>query len=746
MNKKLKLIFTILESLFYIGCSGAVASGRIDKWLYAIPFLAYALAGSAAVLCCAVVFTSIGPRPLFKRSRVALGISLLAIAAVHLTTKPLPAFGMAFVYPNSVLYVLYYACILIFAVCGSGPKFFAVCALCIGGEAANCAVQGYYRGLFDVLAPRWGGFAAGRGPMLLLPLFYMACAGIVPYFISFLKRQENKRPRKQQKMSLSRQMEQDGQTPDSAMQEEHSPTGMSIGPGKTSVFIMRQDVDDASAEKSGIDNLLSSIVYFMSRNFKAYSSLGFIYEPDTKNFVLNSHHSKSLSIKRDIHIPVGKGVVGAMALDKQPFISGDLSFYNAELLYYSGNEMVNSVIAVPIISHSKELLGALVIDSQDKHAFREEHKDIMRRFSLLAAALITNVRMRMFQERAAKQFQIFYEASQQFITALHLAQVFDVLVSMVELLTTYTRIIVVTYDEQDKSGTVVKIKGPSPDVAEGFRFEINSGIYSYALQKLKIVNLPDFQEFKGKYYRFMSDEPVPAELRSLIIIPIVDNDSRPSGLLSIESASPNQFQSDFEKILFTLVGNASVAITRARLYHRMEQLAITDGLTQLHNHKHFQEQLAKELERTKRYKRPVSLLMMDIDHFKSFNDTYGHPVGDLVLKQIAQCIRQAIRVNDIAARYGGEEFTVIMPDSAEEGAFVTAERIRRRVEQKIILSGVSQLRVTLSVGCASFPAQASGQQELIDNADKALYYSKETGRNRSTVFVNGMGGEKAIAP
>jgi diguanylate cyclase (GGDEF)-like protein len=226
----------------------------------------------------------------------------------------------------------------------------------------------------------------------------------------------------------------------------------------------------------------------------------------------------------------------------------------------------------------------------------------------------------------------------------------------------------------------------------------------------------------------------------------VDNDSRPSGLLSIESASPNQFQSDFEKILFTLVGNASVAITRARLYHRMEQLAITDGLTQLHNHKHFQEQLAKELERTKRYKRPVSLLMMDIDHFKSFNDTYGHPVGDLVLKQIAQCIRQAIRVNDIAARYGGEEFTVIMPDSAEEGAFVTAERIRRRVEQKIILSGVSQLRVTLSVGCASFPAQASGQQELIDNADKALYYSKETGRNRSTVFVKGMGGEKAIAP
>ena len=174
----------------------------------------------------------------------------------------------------------------------------------------------------------------------------------------------------------------------------------------------------------------------------------------------------------------------------------------------------------------------------------------------------------------------------------------------------------------------------------------------------------------------------------------------------------------------------------------MELLAITDGLTQLINHKHFQEQLTKELERTKRYKRPVSLLMMDIDHFKSFNDTYGHPVGDLVLKEIAQCIKQAIRINDIAARYGGEEFTVIMPDCAEDGALVTAERMRKRVEQKIIASGANQLHVTLSIGCATFPAHASGQQELIDNADKALYHSKETGRNRSTVFVKGMGGEK----
>jgi diguanylate cyclase (GGDEF)-like protein len=347
--------------------------------------------------------------------------------------------------------------------------------------------------------------------------------------------------------------------------------------------------------------------------------------------------------------------------------------------------------------------------------------------------------MRLFQERAANQFQIFYEASQQFITALHLPQVFDVLVSMVELLTSFSRIIAVTFNEHDSSGQIVKIKGVSPDLQEGYQFKLNSGIYSYVLQKLKLVNIPDFQAVKEKYYRFASDETTPPNLRSLIIIPIVDNQSRPSGLLSIESDAANLFQNDFEKILFTLVGNASVAITRARLYRNMELLAITDGLTQLINHKHFQEQLAKELERTNRYKRPMALLLMDIDHFKTFNDTYGHPVGDLVLREIAQCIKQALRANDVAARYGGEEFTVIIPDNGPEGALAAAERIRKRVEQRVIMSGQTQLRITISVGCASFPAHAATQQELIDNADKALYYSKETGRNRSTLFAKGMG-------
>jgi len=735
VKKQIKAVVTLLETLAFLGCIAAVDSGIIDKWLTGVPFLAYALTAAAVVLLAIIILTSIRPAPLFKRRRILLALSFATVGSVHLTTQDFPAYTAAFTYPHSSFYFLYYACILIYAVCGSGPQFFSMLALCIFGESVNCASHGYFSGLSAAMSSHSLGFFADRGVKLLPPLGYMLGAGIVPYTLSAMRKLKDSAPQKRQIVSLSQQMGQNHPALDAALHD----TRRLKNPGNTSVLIMRQDGDEGFIGNSNIENLLSSIVYFMSRNFKAYSALGFIYEPEAKSFVLNSYHSKSLSIVKDIRIPEGKGVVGALALDKQAFISGDLSYYSAELLYYHNREMINSVVAVPIISHAKDLLGALVIDSQENNAFKEDHKDIMKRFSLLAAALITNVRMRLFQERAAAQFQIFYEASQQFINALHLPQVFDVLVSMVEKLTPCTRIIAISFHENDKSGRIIKIKGASPDLQEGFQFKLNSGLYSYVLLKLKPVNIPDFQAIQEKYYRFSPEEPALAQLRSLLIIPIVDNQSKPSGLISIESDCANQFQGDLEKVLVTLVGNASVAITRAGLYHNMELLATTDGLTHLINHKHFQEQLAKELERTNRYKRPMALLLMDIDHFKSFNDTYGHPVGDLVLREIAQCIKQALRANDIAARYGGEEFTVIIPDNGPEGALATAERIRKRVEQKIIMSGENQLRVTISLGCASFPAQAATQQELIDNADKALYYSKETGRNRSTLYVKGMG-------
>lgn len=504
---------------------------------------------------------------------------------------------------------------------------------------------------------------------------------------------------------------------------------------KTQIFSVdhisgiRQEKDEKE-----IADLLSSVVFFMSKNFKSFSSLGFTYDPQHQIFHLNSFQSKSMHIIRDCAIALGSGIVGKIGTEKRSFMTGDIRVYNSEILYYSTAEQVNSILAVPIISEKNELLGTLVLDSLDKQAFKDQDKETLKRFSSLAAALITTARMRTYQEQSAKTFQMFYEVSHQFTTALNPREVFNVLMGVIPTAVSCTRQIGIIFNKEDHVGKVIRIAGSGDDIVEGYDFPINSGIYSFVFQKRKQVNLGDFQQYGGKYYRFVPNEKKNSMVRSLIIFPLLDDEQRCRGLFSVESDVPNLFAGETEQILTTLMENASVAFIRALLYQRMELLATTDGLTGLNNHRNFQELLAKEIERSRRYKRPIALLLMDIDHFKKFNDTYGHPVGDLVLKEIARCIHKSIRINDIPARYGGEEFVVIVPETTEQGALVTAERIRTTIEEHVIDSLDRQLKVTVSIGISAYPEWAANQAELIDTADKALYTSKESGRNKVTLF------------
>ena len=406
------------------------------------------------------------------------------------------------------------------------------------------------------------------------------------------------------------------------------------------------NIDNQNADN--VQNLLYSIVYFMSRNFKAHSSLGFIFNPVALSFELNSFQSKSIHIAKGISIPLGRGIVGKIGLEKRTFMSGNLPLYNSEILYYSNPVEINSILAVPIISDTDELLGALVLDCIEKNAFKDQDKEILNRFSFLAAALITNARIRAFQERAAHTFQIFYQASHRFTTSLNLSDVFDVLFSTIPMITPCTRQIGIVFDENRNMGKIVGIRGNSPDIRPGMEFSINKGLYSFVFQKRKMVNISDYLPYQNKFYRFFPNENKDQSIRSLLIFPITDDEFRCRGVFSVESNEPNQFTNDTMQIFNTLMENASVAFTRAVLYQRMERLATTDGLTGLNNHRHFQEILSKELERAKRYKHPLSLLLMDIDHFKSFNDTYGHPVGTWFLKKLL-CIQKSIRIINIPA-------------------------------------------------------------------------------------------------
>ena len=165
---------------------------------------------------------------------------------------------------------------------------------------------------------------------------------------------------------------------------------------------------------------------------------------------------------------------------------------------------------------------------------------------------------------------------------------------------------------------------------------------------------------------------------------------------------------------------------------KLLQLAITDGLTGLHNYRYFKQQLVQEITRAKRHNINVSIAMIDIDFFKNYNDTHGHPAGDIVLKKIADLLRNNIRKIDIAARYGGEEFSLILVETNRQAAGIVANKIKNLIEQHKFDYEETQPngKLTISMGLATFPHDATTPDELVTIADKRLYLAKKAGRNR----------------
>ncbi|MEB3187761.1 MAG: diguanylate cyclase [bacterium] len=192
------------------------------------------------------------------------------------------------------------------------------------------------------------------------------------------------------------------------------------------------------------------------------------------------------------------------------------------------------------------------------------------------------------------------------------------------------------------------------------------------------------------------------------------------------------FNDHDQEILSSVARHAAASIENARLY----EMATVDALTKLYIRRHFEQRLTEEVRRAIRYQAPLSLMLIDIDHFKKFNDTYGHAVGDEVLRHVAGVIRRNVREDlDIPARYGGEEMLVLMPETVCEGGVMLAERVRAAIEATELRGPKGEsLRVTVSIGVASLPGDALTEEDLMERADQAMYVSKREGRNRVTRF------------
>lgn len=225
-------------------------------------------------------------------------------------------------------------------------------------------------------------------------------------------------------------------------------------------------------------------------------------------------------------------------------------------------------------------------------------------------------------------------------------------------------------------------------------------------------------------------QPVRDDTRSVMLAPMTVR-RKTVGVLVAESKSVGAFSERDEKMFWVVARSAAMAIDNAIVHSEMENLTVTDELTGIFNYRHFSVKLTEEQRRAARYNQPVALIMIDIDHFKNFNDSFGHEAGNLALKGVSKVIAGCIRDTDVFARYGGEEFAIILPQTTLSEAEEIANRIRESIEStKIeIGSGIAKQGITVSVGLTSYPENGKRHDELVQLADQALYRAKGSGRN-----------------
>jgi two-component system cell cycle response regulator len=196
------------------------------------------------------------------------------------------------------------------------------------------------------------------------------------------------------------------------------------------------------------------------------------------------------------------------------------------------------------------------------------------------------------------------------------------------------------------------------------------------------------------------------------------------------------YPSEIVELLGIISNMLAVALHNSQIFDKIRELSYTDGMTGLHNYRFFMLRLKEELARARRNDTSVSQLIIDVDFFKNYNDTLGHPAGDEVLRQLSRILKSIVRDNDIVARYGGEEFAVILPATNQQGALSLGERIRKQVEKHRFPDEKIQPNnnLTISIGISTFPDDAVIVEDLVNTADQALYYAKNHGRNQVVSF------------
>ena len=387
----------------------------------------------------------------------------------------------------------------------------------------------------------------------------------------------------------------------------------------------------------------------------------------------------------------------------------------------------HSVLAVPFMI-GERLVGAIgIVDLDPQRHFQASNERQLNLFAQQAAIAVENARLYQTARQAAERRAILHEASQEIVTVrMDPEGVYIAIHHAAAQLMPAEAFVITLYNEARQVVEAVYLVDQGERI-QGADIPFGQGLCSTVIAEGKTIYIEDndAEEEDSDSVYFGTDETV----HSILATPMRLG-NRVIGMLSVQSYQTNAYSSEDQYLLEMLASYAAIALDNARLLAEVQRLAITDPLTEIFNRRQLFELGQREFSRARRFGRPLSALMVDIDLFKDVNDTCGHAAGDQVLQELARRLQSELREVDILGRYGGEEFLIILLETDLEAAVQAAGRLRLHAAQPMMVADGMEVEITVSVGAAAIQDSTRDLAALITCADAALYDAKRAGRNR----------------
>ena len=667
-------------------------------------------------------------------ARVLALATLPAVVALRSFTSPSMAARRGIRTPLWVASIAVLAALCVQATGGVGGAATPLAFLAIG---AGSLTTGHRRSLpwallliLAVLVPGWLGIAAASswGLQLGFGLGILACA-VIPGHALATEKQAHDRTRARLRAVENEAgglRQESGQAlPDLRGGYGHEERDRDL---RTIARELQQDMDRACAVLVSATGATSAAVY----------------RPDGEDDC-----SRLVAVARagdcgDLIPEVGcrDGIFGAAFKAGTPVCLASPRDHDPRIVHRSHTAGVGGVLALPLVDGDRRW-GVVVLDAQDPETLAGAARELGGNVADFVARLIARAVDLTTVREGMRENHAFYEACRQVSRHVHIESIAEAVVSSAGAFVPLDACAVALCDETSETMRVVASFGFDPAPPEGRFFVTPSeGLLAQSVRHRTTIDRPDLAGADRLPLLFGQQGGPSAGLSSLLVLPIVGpggSDQRPLGAMVVARRSQPDFGPEDAERLQVLLHQVGAALSNGRLFAEHESRSVTDGMTGLPNHRRFQEALASKLAGSGRTRLKLSLLLMDIDKFKSVNDTYGHPMGDEVIRRLAGLLAATVRDGtDLAARYGGEEFCLVLEDTDAAGARVVADRLRESFRREVFVHRDAgkpvSFRCSVSVGIACFPDDAGTQQELIDRSDQALYLSKEGGRDRTTCY------------